>query len=74
MSKVAYQIRVLGDVPARLVEDFEKVTVESDELGATLRADLADQSELHGLLDALRREGLLLVDVRREQTFDTGPA
>jgi len=70
MSRAAYEIHVVGQVPARLLEDFEKLTVSPDPAGATLRADLADQAELHGLLDALRRDGLTLVDVRREQPYD----
>jgi hypothetical protein len=69
MPKVAYEIRVLGEVPPRLFEDFEQVTVSTDQLGATLRAELADQAALHGLLEALRREGLVLVDVRREPPY-----
>ena len=70
MSKVAYEIRVVGEVPARLVDDFDKLTVVPDQRGATLHAELADQAELHGLLEALRREGLALVDVRRKPSFD----
>jgi hypothetical protein len=69
MSRAAYEIHVVGHVPARLLEDFERVTVSPDLAGATLRAELADQAELHGLLDALRRDGLTLVDVRREQPY-----
>lgn len=69
MSRVAYQIRVLGEVPDRLFEDFSRVTVAIDQVGTTLRADLTDQAELHGLLDALRRDGLVLVEVQREQVF-----
>ena len=67
MSRVAYEIRVVGEVPPRLLEDFDTITVSADPAGATVRADLADQAELHGLLDALRRDGLTLVDVRRDQ-------
>ena len=71
MSRVAYQIRVAGAVPARFFEDFSRVTVATDQVGTTLRADLTDQAELHGLLDALRRDGLVLVEVRREQVFES---
>ena len=67
MSRIAYRIRVAGAVPPRFFEDFSRVTVADDEGGTTLHADLADMSELHGLLDALRREGLVLVEVRRER-------
>ncbi len=71
MSRVAYQIKVIGEVPADFFEDFNRVTVAVDQVGTTLRADLIDQAELHGLLDALRRDGLVLVEVRREQQFES---
>jgi len=70
MSRVAYRIRVAGAVPPRFFEDFSRVSVADDELGTTLHADLTDQAELHGLLDALRRDGLVLVEVRRELAPD----
>ena len=70
MSRVAYRIRVAGAVPPRFFEDFSRVTVADDEAGTTLHADLTDMAELHGLLDALRRDGLVLVEVRREQVPD----
>jgi hypothetical protein len=73
MSRVAYQIRVVGEVPDAFFEDFNRVTVAVDQVGTTLRADLTDQAELHGLLDALRRDGLVLVEVRREQQFESDP-
>jgi hypothetical protein len=71
MSRVAYRIRVAGAVPPRLFEDFSRVSVADDEVGTTLHADLTDMAELHGLLDALRRDGLELVEVRREQAPDS---
>jgi hypothetical protein len=71
MSRVVYQIRVVGVVPGRLFEDFERVAVSVDQVGTILRADITDQAELHGLLAALRRDGLELVEVRREQVFES---
>lgn len=71
MSRVAYQIRVAGAVPDRFFEDFSRVTAAVDPVGTTLRADLTDQAELNGLLDALRRGGLELLEVHREQAFDS---
>jgi hypothetical protein len=73
MSRVAYRIRVTGAVPPRFFEDFSRVTVAADEAGTTLLADLADMAELHGLLDALRRDGLVLVEVRREHVAESPP-
>ena len=69
MSRAAYEIRAVGEVPGAMLEDFEGVTVSVDPAGTTIHAVLADEAELHGLLDALRRGGFLLVDVRRE-AFD----
>ena len=70
MSRAVYEIRVAGDVPARIIEDFDLVTMSVDPVGTTIRAEVVDESELHGILDALRRERLVLVDVRRELAFD----
>lgn len=67
MSRVAYQIRVAGAVPDRFFEDFARVSAAVDQVGTTLRADLTDQAELNGVLDALRRDGLVLLEIRREQ-------
>jgi hypothetical protein len=70
MARVTYEIRVEGHVPNEVLENFEGVTSEGETLDTTLRADLTDAAALHGLLLALRHEGLVLLDVRRE--FD-GP-
>jgi hypothetical protein len=72
MSKAAYEIRALGSVPAGMLDDFEGVTVVNDPAGSTIHVHLADEAELHGLLDALRRGGFLLVDVRRDPIYDLG--
>jgi hypothetical protein len=69
MSMAAYEIRAVGNVPARMLEDFEGVTVTNDAAGSTIHVLLADEAELHGLLDALRRGGYLLVDVRRDPGY-----
>ena len=52
-----------------MLEDFAGVSVSIDRAGTTIHALLADESELHGLLDVLSRGGFQLVDVRRE-AFD----
>lgn len=70
MSKAAYEIRVLGEIPPRVLDDFARVTVAVDPMESTLRAELADEAELQGILDAIRRCGLVLVEVRREQDFE----
>ena len=69
MSKAAYEIRVLGEIKPGVLDDFERVTVSIDPLETAVRADLIDESELQGILDAIRRSGLVLVEVRRESQF-----
>jgi hypothetical protein len=71
MSRAAYEIRAVGAVPRELLEDFEGVTVAIDPAGTTIHASLADEAELSGLLDAISREGYVLVDVRREAFDDS---
>jgi hypothetical protein len=66
MSRSAYEIRAVGDVPSDLLEDFEGATVSIDPGGFTIHVELGDDAELHGLLAALSRQGFALVDVRRE--------
>lgn len=70
MSRAAYEIRAVGEVPPGVLEDFPGVTVSLDVAGTIIRVDLTDEAELHGVLDALRRGGFTLVDVRRETDYD----
>jgi hypothetical protein len=70
MSRATYEIRVAGAVPPEVIEDFEGVSTVSMVTDTTLRADLVDTSSLHGLLAALRRAGLVLLDVRRDLWAD----
>jgi len=73
MSRAAYEIRAAGEVPSQILDDFPGVTFSVDPVGTTIRADLADEAELHGLLDALRREGFTLMDVHRDPSSDLPP-
>lgn len=68
--KAVYEIRVLGEMPPRVLDDFDRVTVAVDPLETAVRAELVDEAELQGILDAIRRSGLVLIDVRREQDFE----
>jgi hypothetical protein len=70
MSRATYEIRVDGVVSQRLLDDFDGVTIVADPAGTTMLADFADGAELHGFLGALRRAGLVLVDVRREHVYE----
>jgi len=66
MSRSAYEIRAVGEVPRDLLDDFEGATGSFEPGGCTIHVVLGDEAELHGLLAALNREGYALVDVRRE--------
>lgn len=68
MTRTVFEIRVEGTVPQRLLEDFDSITIAIDQVGTVMRARLTDEAELHGVLDALRRAGLVLVDVQRDHT------
>lgn len=72
MSRSAFEIRAVGDVPSELLDDFEGATVSLEPGGSTIHVVLGDDAELHGLLAALSREGFALVDVRREPDVETG--
>lgn len=65
MSRADYEIRTVGDVPMRVLDDFEGVTVTVDPVGSNIRVDQADEARFHGLLNALCREGFILVEVSR---------
>ncbi|MGF9764754.1 hypothetical protein AAII07_57745 [Microvirga sp. 0TCS3.31] len=72
MSRSAFEIRAVGDVPSELLDDFEGATVSLEPGGSTIHVVLGDDAELHGLLAALSREGFALVDVRREPDVEPG--
>jgi hypothetical protein len=66
MSQAQYEIRVRGEVPPTLLEDFGVRSSGPDGVGlTTVRTDLVDQAALHGLIQALRQAGASLVDVQR---------
>ena len=67
MSRAAsYEIRVDGEVPSDVFENFEGLTWITRSMHTTLRVDLADPAALYGLITSLRRAGLVLLEVRRE--------
>ena len=51
--------------------NYAPVTLAADGT-TTLRGPVADQSELHGLLDAMSRAGFELVDIRRDPVIESG--
>ena len=72
MSRAAYEIRAVGDMPPHLLDDFEGVSVSVDPAGSTIHVVLRDEAELHGLLDAMSRGGFELVDIRKDTVIEPG--
>jgi hypothetical protein len=64
MSRVAYEIRVVGAIGPAASEAFTDVDVDVEPTATVLSADL-EQDDLHSLLDRVRGLGLELIDVRR---------
>jgi hypothetical protein len=62
-SRRRYEIVVRGRLSRRYECAFEGVTLVPHNGQTTLRAELADQSQLYGLLNRLRDLGIELVSV-----------
>jgi hypothetical protein len=70
-SRQRYEIVVRGRLSNRYECAFDGATLEPRHGQTTLRADLADQSQLYGLLNRLRDFGIELVSVNAvAQTHD----
>jgi len=64
---VIYQIRVGGTVPPGLIESITHVNTVQP-AGTTFEVDVQDEAALWGLIDALRRSDIDLLEVRRQLT------
>jgi hypothetical protein len=62
-SRQRYEIVVRGRLSRRYERAFDGVTLVPRNGRTTLRAELADQSQLYGLLNRLRDFGIELVSV-----------
>ena len=62
-SRRHYEIRVRGRLSKRYESAFDGVTLVPSNGQTTLRAELADQSQLYGLLNRLRDFGIELTSV-----------
>ncbi len=62
-SRQHYDIVVRGRLSTRYESAFDGVTLEPRNGETMLRADLADQSQLYGLLNRLRDFGIELMSV-----------
>jgi hypothetical protein len=62
MPGAVYEVRVKGSVPAPIDDLFDGASVRTE---SVVRAVLADQAALHGLLEWIDEHGFELLDVRR---------
>ena len=62
-SRQRYEIIVRGRLSRRYESAFDDVTLAARNGETTLSADLADQSQLYGLLNRLRDFGIELISV-----------
>ena len=65
MAPTGYEIRVKGRLSDTVTTAFEDFTASVKPAETTLRGEIRDQSELHGLLEQLQSLGLELIEVRR---------
>jgi hypothetical protein len=60
-----YEIRIKGRLSDSVSGAFEDFTASVKPAETTLRGEVRDQSELHGVLERLQALGLELIEVRR---------
>ncbi len=73
MVDTTYEVRILGEVPADVLEKLGEVTVAEQETRTLVRGSFPDQAALHGFLQRLRAFGLDLVELRAVPPLDDGP-
>jgi hypothetical protein len=64
MSRVSYEVRVVGSLGPAASEAFADLSVDLEPTATVLSGEL-EQADLHALLDRVRGLGLELIDVRR---------
>jgi hypothetical protein len=69
-SRPSYDIVIRGRLSRRFEGVFDDVTFVARNGQTTLRAELADQSRLYGLLNRLRDFGIELISVNRAPEAD----
>ena len=60
-----YEIRVKGRLTDTVTNAFEDFTASVKPAETTLRGEVRDQAELHGLLEQIQSRGLELIEVKR---------
>ena len=66
MPGVRYRLVVDGELSARYSKAFEGMEVESREGVTVIRGTIADQAQLHGVLDRIEDLGIKLLSVARD--------
>lgn len=65
MAPSDYEIRVKGRLSDSVTSVFEDFTAAVKPAETTLRGEVRDQAELHGMLEQIQSLGLELIEVRR---------
>jgi hypothetical protein len=65
VAEPRYEIRIRGRVGRVVLETFDRLESDVDEMETVLHGPVRDQAELHGVLRSLQALGLELVEVRR---------
>jgi hypothetical protein len=60
-----YEIRLRGRISDAALASFERMRVDLAPAETVMHGPVADQAELHGLLELIQALGLELVEVRR---------
>jgi hypothetical protein len=60
-----YEIRIKGRLSDSVTDVFEDFSASVRPAETVMRGELRDQSELHGVLEAIQSLGLELIEVRR---------
>jgi hypothetical protein len=65
VAAAGYEIRVKGRLSDTVTSAFEDFTASVKPAETTLRGEIRDQAELHGLLEQIQSLGLELIEVKR---------
>jgi hypothetical protein len=68
----SYEIVIRGRLSRRYESAFDGVTLVPSRGATTLRAEIADQSQLYGLLNRLRDFGIELISVNEAREANDG--
>jgi hypothetical protein len=66
----SYEIRISGRVGSSALASFEDMEAAIRPAETVLRGEVADQAQLHGLLERIQLLGLELIEIRRVSPTD----